>query len=402
MAKSNLSKRRVDAAKPGETIWDGEIPGFGLRVSKGGAKSYVLKYRRGRLQRWYTIGRHGAPWTPHNARQEARRLLGAIANGDDPANEKQDVKQAETLTEFASRYLETHAKVHKKASSATEDERNLRNHILPVLGNHRMRDITRQEISRFHHAMRDRPYAANRCLALLSHMFKKAEAWGVRPDNSNPCLHVEKYSEKARERFLSTRELKKLGRTLAVVERAGNAPYVVAAIRLLLFTGARLGEILSLRWDYVDFEAQCLRLPDSKTGAKTIALSAPALQVLADVPRMADNPHIICGSKAGAALVNLQKPWRRIRKAAHIPDVRIHDLRHSYASVAVSGGMSLPLIGSLLGHSQPQTTQRYAHLADDPRHAAADAVAREIAASLSGGSSTVVPLNRIAAQQKGR
>lgn len=387
-----LTKRCVDAAKPGTTIWDGEIPGFGLRVSKSGARSYVLKYRRGAAQRWLTIGRHGAPWTPETARSEAKKLLGRIEEGQDPAAERAENRTAETLSEFAETYLANYARQQKKASSVAEDERNLKNHILPALGRIRMRDIARADIARLHLSMKATPYAANRCRALLAHMFKMAERWGVRPENSNPCVHVDKYKEKGRDRFLSQAELKRLGRVLAFLERKSVAPYDIAAIRLLLLTGARLSEILKLRWDNIDFEGKQIRLSDSKTGAKTIALSAPALAVLSALERQDKNPHVICGAKAGAHLVNIQKPWRRIRKAAGLSNVRLHDLRHSYASVAVAGGMSLPLIGSLLGHSQPQTTARYAHLADDPRLAAANTVASAISASMSGGKAKVIPM----------
>lgn len=377
-----LTKRRVDATKAGETIWDGEIRGLGLRVFASGVRSYVFKYRRGGVQRWHTIGLHGSPWTPDTARKEALRLKRLVDEGRDPATEKSDERTADTFDAFADRYLKDYAKAHKKASTLREETRALSNHLRPALGRYRMKDIQRSDIARFHQGMKDMPYAANRYLALLSHMFNVAEDWGVRPENSNPCRRVKKFREEARERFLSPKELKRLGRVLAFLDRKGASQYEVVAIRLLLFTGARLNEILSLQWEHVDLAARVIRLPDSKTGAKTIALSAPAVEILCALPKQDRNPFVICGRKTGAHLVNLQKPWRRIRKAALIEDVRIHDLRHSFASVAASGGMSLPLIGALLGHTQPQTTHRYAHLADDPRLAAADAVGTTIAAAM--------------------
>ncbi len=389
-----LTKRRVDTAKPGETVWDGEIKGLGLRVWASGARSYILKYRRGGVQRWLTIGQHGDGWTPEKARREADRLKVKIREGIDPALEAKIERDADTLDAFADRYLKDYAKSHKKASTVREEARALKNHIRPALGQYRVKDIQRGDVARFHQGMKATPYAANRYLALLSHMFNVAEDWGLRPENSNPCRRVKKYKEKARERFLSPEELKRLGKALTRAEIAGESAYVIAAIRLLLFTGARLNEILSLRWEQVDLKSSLLRLPDSKTGAKTIALPAPAVQILADLQRQENNPHVICGAKEGAALVNLQKPWRRIRAAAKLEDVRLHDLRHSFASIAAAGGMSLPLIGSLLGHSQPQTTARYAHFADDPRHAAANAVASSIAASMGGGKARVIPLRK--------
>lgn len=387
-----LTKRRVDSAKPGETVWDGEIKGLGVRVWASGARSYILKYRRGGVQRWLTIGVHGDGWTPEKARREAERLKGRIREGVDPALEAKIERDADSFDVFADRYLADYAKSHKKASTTREETRALKNHIRPVLGRYRLKDIQRGDVARFHQGMKATPYAANRYLALLSHMFSVAEDWGLRPENSNPCRRVKKFKERSRERFLSPDELARLGKALALAEFTGESPYVIAAVRLLLFTGARLSEILSLRWEHVDLDAALLRLPDSKTGAKTIALPAPAVQTLSELQRQESNPFVICGRKIGAHLVNLQKPWRRIRAHAGLDDVRLHDLRHSFASVAVAGGMSLPLIGSLLGHSQPQTTARYAHFADDPRHAAANAVASAISASLTGGNSKVIPL----------
>ena len=176
----------------------------------------------------------------------------------------------------------------------------------------------------------------------------------------------------------------------------GETAFVIAAIRLLLFTGARLGEILGLRWNHVDFERACLRLPDSKTGQKVLYLSAPALEVLAGLPRLDGNPHVICGEREGAHLVNLEKPWRRLRARSGLDDVRLHDLRHSFASFGAAGGLSLPMIGKLLGHTQAATTERYAHLAADPIRAANEAIGERIAAVMKGegGRASVVGLDR--------
>jgi len=224
---------------------------------------------------------------------------------------------------------------------------------------------------------------ANRCVALLSKMMNLAERWKLRPVGSNPCRGLEKFKERKVERWLNSDELARLGDALNVYE---GSPYAVAAIKLLAFTGARLGEVLGLRWEWVDFDRGEARLPDSKTGAKTVHLPPPALSVLSELPRVEGNPFVIAGVKSGSALVNLEKPWRVIRKAAGLHDVRLHDLRHAFASTAVMGGMSLPIIGRILGHKQIATTQRYAHLADDPIKQAAASVAGQIANALGGKS----------------
>src|SRR5262245_216069 len=279
-----------------------------------------------------------------------------------------------------------HVRPKLKASTAREYERTARLYIVPRLGRRPVGELKRQDIARLHHELASTPYQANRTLALLSKFFNWTERHGLRPDGSNPCRHVDKYREGRRERFLSQVELARLGDALREAERDKSAtPWAIAAIRLLTFTGARLNEILTLHWGHVSEEHECLMLPDSKTGRKAIHLNAPALALLQTIPRLEGNPYVICGEKAGQHFVNLQKPWRRIRSAAKLEDVRLHDLRHSFASVAAAGGQSLVVIGKLLGHSQPATTARYAHLADDPVKAASDTVGRHIGAAMDGG-----------------
>jgi len=207
-----------------------------------------------------------------------------------------------------------------------------------------------------------------------------AERWGLRPDGSNPCRHVSKFRETRRERFLSEAELGRLALALTAAEP--DNPFAVAAIRLALFVGARRNEVLTLKWENVDMERGVLDLDDSKTGAKPIILNAPARQLLARLPRISGNPHVFPGRKAGAHLVNVNKLWVLIRKSAGLEDVRLHDLRHSFASILVSGGASLPLIGGLLGHTNVKTTQKYAHLSDDPLRAASERAGEAIAAAM--------------------
>ena len=388
MAIANITKRAVDAAKVRKAdsyLWDKELHGFGLKVTPAGSKVYLVQYqlggRKGRTRR-VTIGRYGAI-TPTFARVEAKRLLGEIAAGRDPAAERDKAKADKSLTVVLEQFMAEHARAKLKASTAREYERTAKLYIVPRLGRRPIGEVTRQDIAKLHHELASTPYQANRTLALLSKFFNWSERRGLRPDGSNPCRHVEKYREGRRERFLSQAELARLGDALREAESDNSATlWAIAAIRLLTLTGARLNEILTLRWEHVSEEHERLLLPDSKTGRKAIHLHAPALALLQTLPRIDGNPYVICGEKAGQHLVNLEKPWRRIRKAAKLDDVRLHDLRHSFASVAASGGQSLIVIGKMLGHSQPATTARYTHLADDPVKAASDAVGRHIAAAM--------------------
>ena len=211
-------------------------------------------------------------------------------------------------------------------------------------------------------------------------MFTLAEIWGMRPDGSNPCRNIRHFREQRRDRFLSDEEYRRLGAVLSEAERDGSEPpSAIAAIRLLMFTGCRKSEILNLRWDHVDLERGELRLPDSKSGAKIVHLGDPAIDVLRNVERHADGSWVISGPNPGNPLKDVYHQWNRIRKRAGIPDVRIHDLRHSYASGGLLVGEGLTMIGKLLGHNKVETTSRYAHLANDPLKAAANRIASRIA-----------------------
>jgi integrase len=381
---SKVTKRAVEQLQSG-VLWDGEIKGFGVRCRASGAKYYVVKMRVGGRQRWITIGRHGSPWTPDTARRGALQLLGVRAAGKDPALERDRHKGAATIAELGTRFLQQYVAQHCKPRTAEEYQRAVDQYITPTLGRHRVADLTRADVAALHHKYRDRPYQANRSVAVLSKMLNLADTWGLRTDGINPCRHVKKFKEVKRERYLTADELRRLGTVLSEAQADGSeSPFVLAAIGLLILTGARLREILTLRWEHVDFQNGVLRLPDSKTGAKPIYLSDPALHLLRNVPRLQNNPHVIPGKNAGARLINLQKPWRRLRAKAGLNDARIHDLRHSFASVAAGRGMSLPVIGKLLGHTQASTTQRYAHLAIDPVRAAADAIGAEIVTVMNG------------------
>jgi len=388
-----LTKRFADRAQyEGEELssgwsrsvfWDDDLSGFGLRVYPSGKKTFVVQYRANGRKRQATVGTYG-PFTVQQARDKAGRMLREAQDGGDPLERKKKQRDAPTVARLAERYLEEHARPKKRPSSVESDARLLRLHILPRVGTKKVQDVDRSDVSALHYAMRETPTQANRALALLSKMFNLAEKWGYRPDYSNPVRHVERYKEQPKERFLSSAELARLGEALREAEVAGSEhPSAILAIRLLALTGARRNEILCLRWDEIDFERALLDI-DSKTGRKRIPLPAPALRLLVEADRMQDNPYVCFGAHNGKRFVGLQRPWERIREAAGLDGVRLHDLRHSHAAMGAGLGLGLPVIGKLLGHSQPATTQRYAHLADDPLRRAAEQVGGEISAALAG------------------
>jgi hypothetical protein len=275
-----ITKRAADALRAegrDAFLWDGEIRGLGLRCRPGGSKTYFLKVRIGNRQRWLTIGRHGAPWTAETARKEALRLLSEVASGVDPAAMREQRKDDPTVAEFAVRYDAEYVGLHKKPRSAQEDRRHLRLYVLPALRQRLLKDVRREDIAKLHHSLAATPVTANRVLQLLSAMFNRAIEWGVIPEGANPCRRVKRYREQRRERFLSEAELARLGEALSLAEQDGSAsPAAVAAIRLLILTGARLSEILTLEWHFIDLERAAIFLPDSKTGQKPIYLGAVA------------------------------------------------------------------------------------------------------------------------------
>ena len=271
----------------------------------------------------------------------------------------------------------------KKRLSVENDERLLRLYVRPALGPRKVRGLTTADVARLHFDLRIKPIQANRTLALLSKMLNLAERWQHRPPHSNPCRGIERYPENKRKRYLTGAELARLGEALAAAERDGaEHPSAVLALRLLALTGCRRSEILTLRWQEVDMARRCLVLADSKTGAKEVPIGAAALKVLASAQRAEGNPYVCWGAREGGHLVGLQRAWDRLRRAAGIGDVRLHDIRHSFASVGAGAGLGLPVIGALLGHTQAATTQRYAHLQADPLKVAADRISGEIAAAL--------------------
>ncbi|MCK5384407.1 MAG: tyrosine-type recombinase/integrase [Alphaproteobacteria bacterium] len=411
---ANITKSFVEKLEPQSknyAMWDGKLAGFGVRVSPKGRKTYILKYRLpdGR-QRRRRIGIHGHITCEH-ARKTALSWHGEIADGSDPTSEISNIKASPTIFELCDRFIKEHSEIHKKPRGIELDKTAIRKHIKPKLGNLKTIAVTKADIQKFHLGMKNMPAHANRILRILSKMFNLAEDWGLRPANSNPVTKVKRYKEEPRERYLSNQEILCLGRALDEAEKNNTESlYFISLIRLLLLTGARLREIMHAKWEWIDWDLSMLKLPDSKTGKKIIHLSPAAFAVLEATPKVKGNPYIIVGNIEGQPLVNTKRAWGHIKEAATVDllktddnygeivekywkkhrefppykilceeakkqglekpigltDVRIHDLRHTYASICVAQGMSLQMVSKLLGHARASTSERYAHLAHDP------------------------------------
>lgn len=380
-----LSKPLIASLFPGNRdrfYWDESLPGFGVRVKPSGIKTFVLQYRNASgSSRRLTLGRVGVI-TLDQARKEAQRNKGLIGFGQDPAQNKAEARVGETLADLASRYMSEHCEGRCKPSTLAAHRWLLEKFILPRLRTQKVKDIKQEDVARLHQSLRTTPYNANRVLGLLRAMFNKAEEWGALPKHGNPAESVSPFTERKRQRFLSPDEFNRLYLSVDELERLGViGTYQAAAIRLLSLTGCRLSEILTLEWKDIDLGNQRLLLSHHKTdrqGAKMIPLNSSAQKIVSEIPVCAGNPFVIIGRDGTGHLINLQKPWNRVRQHAGLSDVRIHDLRHSFASAAVSAGISLPIIGGLLGHSSLQSTARYAHLAQDPVHRASELVGRAI------------------------
>ena len=388
MARLNsgtISRRTVEALPVGEqetVFWDRELSGFGVRVYPSGSKVYLVQTRAGGRSRRVTIGRHGIV-SAEQARRKAAMLIAGIKAGEEPGRNGDASGAGPTLTEVGERYLREHVAVRCKPTTAGAYRHALNRFLLPAFGSLPLGAIGRDQVASLHYRLHKTPTMANQVVDTLSRLFVMAEAWGLAPEGGNPCRFVKKYRKRSCERFLSEQEFRRLGRVLSEIEAEGKlSASGIAAFRLLMLTGCRRNEILTLRWEDVDLEAGELRLRDAKTGARQVALSPAARKVLAALPRLPDNPWVITGSRAGGRLANLNAQWVVVRKRAGLEDVRIHDLRHSFASRALALGESLTMIGKLLGHRQVQTTARYAHLARESVKTSAARVAQSIATDM--------------------
>ena len=366
-----MVKASAAPAAGSKIIYDDDVKGFGLRVTYAGARAFVLNYRAGGRERRITIGSY-PDWTTAAAREEAKALKRRIDQGGDPMGERHELRAAPTVTDLAQLYRDVHLP-RKRPRSQQEDEGMLRRLVIPALGRTRVTDVRRSDVAAFHREVtKTAPVVANRALALLSKMFAVAihDEWL----KDNPCRGIERNPENRRERFMNELEIAKLAEVLAVHPERMSAN----AIRILLLTGARKGETLAARWEAFDLDKGVWTKPGASTKQKTshrVPLSAPAMALLQEMRAAADPrcPFVFPGGD-GKPLTDIKNLWASVCRRAGLSGVRIHDLRHTYASILVSSGLSLPVIGRLLGHTQATTTNRYAHLMDDPLRAATELV----------------------------
>lgn len=384
--------RKIVAPARGELkIWDGELRGLHIRVqaTPGGAPSrvWVLRYRNaaGRQRRL----RLGA-WpglSADKARTLARRAVGAIAEGGDPAGDRTATRQAGTIADLADRFLEEHVATRCKPSTAAEYRRLIARRIKPALGPLLVAGLTRTDLARFHGGMRDAPRSANQALDIVSAMLRCAEQWGLRPTGSNPARSVSKFPEIRRNRVLSDAELQRLGVALAALEEErAILPGQANAVRLLALTGCRLSEILRLRWTDVDLARGALALADSKTGPRVHAIGRPAAALLRRLHAARDSD-LVCDGNAPGDLVSvpdIEVAWRRIRTRASLEDARMHDLRHTVATFAAETGANSFLIRDKLGHAGVHMSAAYVGRQTAPLRALSTTVETRIFAAMSG------------------
>jgi integrase len=407
-----LTKRVIDALPTKAAVYiayDSSLAGFGCRVTPSRAKSWIVEYRphfggRRTAKKRITLGATTAI-TADAARHAAQEILARVRLGEDVAAERAAERRAPTIAELAERYMREEIRPMRRRRTAMLYESYFRVHVLREFGAKRARDLTRGDVVQFHRKVGARtPAAANRVLTLVSGLFSWAARIGAISEGLNPTKGITKYREQGRERYLTVDELARLGDALREAETVGIpwqvnetrptakhaprpenrrvkiSPAATAAIRLLLFTGCRLREILHLQWTEVDFDRGMLFLTDSKTGRKPIVLSGAALAVVSALPRV--GKFVIPGANPFRPRHDLQKPWASVSRRAGLQGVRLHDLRHSFAAVGASSGLGLPIIGKLLGHRNVETTARYAHVDANPLRVAANQIANQLATAL--------------------
>ncbi len=379
LTRNALDRQALPVGDEAVYYFDDALPGFGVRVSPKGRKVFVVQGRVGTEKVRKTIGPYPAI-SPEDARRRAASILSAMAEGIAPDRAVDLVSTTDALR----RWLAEHVATKLKPRTGIDYRRLVEKTLIPRIGNRPVKAVTREELAAIHHAKRETPREANHLIAVAKSFFSWAEDSGLRPRETNPARRIRAYPENRRERFLGVDELARVAEAIEALETTRRiSRHAAAGIRLCILTGARQGEIRILKWREVDIERRLLLLEDSKTGRKPIFLNRPAIEILNGLPRLAGNPHVIVGAKAGEAYNSLSRVWEKIREEAGLEDVRLHDLRHTFASFGAAESMSLPMIGRLLGHRVPATTARYAHLANDPALAANERIGERLTSAMS-------------------
>ncbi len=404
---SKLTKKSVDDAntlpKP-YLLWDGELRGFGLLVLPSGVKTYVFQYRNeARRSRRLTIGRHGS-LTVSEAREIAHEAAVAVAKGNDPVGSKRSYREAPTISELLERYLSDHVIPHNAVSTQKDIRVVIAKKLKPAVGNIKVNDLTRADVAKLHNAMKDTPRRANYVLAIFSKALSLAELWGLRAQNSNPCIGIKRYPENYRTRFLKQDEVKRLLDAMIEAETVG-LPWnvegnsskhlakelnqrtqlswqVIGALRLLLLTGARLSEIILLKWSDVDFGLLTIALPKFKGRKREpFPATAAALDILKSLPRVKGSALVFPRNSDKAVPISkevMESAWQRLRWRARIEDAHIHDLRHTVGTYAAQAGVSGFIVRDLLRHANISTTGRYANFDANPVREVAEIVGERI------------------------
>jgi integrase len=409
--RMKLSQAIVESLKPAASAYvryDASLPGFGCRVAPGGGRSWVFEYRPGggrrSSTRRMTLGRIDAlPYV--KARKAAEQLYHRTRLGEDPAGARDEQRAAATVADLVERYMAEEITPVRKPRTAALYAGYFQNHVVPSIGRKTAATLTHSDVAKLHRAIGTKaPVTANRVTSLISSLYTWGGKAGEVPRGTDPARDVTRFREQARQRYLSDDEIAQLGATLVIAEteglpfevdednpkskhtakkgRAKISPHAAGAIRLLLLTGCRLGEILTLRWDDVDLERALLTLRDSKTGGRAVWLNAAALAVLAELAKIRLGDFVIAGDRPDAPRSDLARPWRQVVKHAGLEGVTLHTLRHTHASVGVGAGIGLPLVGALLGHRVAATTSRYAHIGHEPARRASETIGATISAAL--------------------
>lgn len=386
----------VSSLKRNQTLRDTTLKGFGAR-RRGKTVTYFVQTRINRRLRWFTIGTHLSPWTPETARQRARDILHAAQKNIDLIAAEQGPQTALTIEQVFRNFFEDR-EPYFKASTFREFNRVAKRAILPHFKNKAFASITRQDVTAFHRSLKATPGAANHALAILKQVFNWADANGLCVDKKNPCLNIQMFKSPSKAKFLTTDDVARLAHGCKTALLRNEAtPFMVAAIMTLLFTGARRNEIFTLKRSYVDKQRMIAHLPDSKTGSKVLHLNPVVMGILDSVPEIEGNPYYFVGRLKGTCITEIYKPWSKIRKHAKLEHVRMHDLRHSFASFAADTGATAKTVGTLLGHASVETTKLYIHMFDNRAKETAAATAQTIYAAFNPAGALPLPQSRASA-----